>query len=96
MTVHLSVSAPMPDISAKTRAMRHAAEDLEAAFLTEMLKPMGAGAPRETFGGGEGEDQFSSFLVEQEAKAMAHHGGIGLAEGIYRSMLDKTGGVDGD
>jgi len=75
--------------------LRQVAQDLEATFLAEMLKPMGAGATRETFGGGTGEEQFSSFLVEQEAKAMARTGGIGLAEAIYRSLVASAGAKDG-
>lgn len=46
-------------------------DQLESAFLAEMLKIAmpadGAGA----FGGGIGESQFSSFLTEQRAAAMA-------------------------
>lgn len=91
MELQPSPSPPVAQSATATRRMRQAAEDLEATFLAEMLKPMGAGAPREEFGGGAGEDQFSSFLVEQEAKAMARHGGIGLGEAIYRSLAAHAG-----
>ncbi len=64
-----------------------AAQKLEAAFLSEMLKSAGLGAARETFGGGAGEEQFSSFLRQAQADEMARAGGIGLAESIYRSMM---------
>lgn len=90
-----SVSTPLAPTAATNRPLHQVAEDLEATFLTEMLKPMGAGATRETFGGGAGEEQFSSFLVEQEAKAMAHKGGIGLAEAIYRSLVASAGAHNG-
>lgn len=91
--MELQPSRPMPAAQPATaaRGMHQAAEDLEATFIAEMLKPMGAAAPREEFGGGAGEDQFSSFLVEQEARAMARHGGIGLGEAIYRSLAARTG-----
>lgn len=72
-------------------ALRRAAEDLEAAFLAEMLKPMGAGATPGSFGGGAGETQFSSLLVQEEARAMAASGGIGLAETIFQAMLKREG-----
>lgn len=63
------------------------ARELESSFLTEMLKAAGVGEARKTFGGGAGEDQFSSFLVREYADATVRAGGIGLAESIYRSLL---------
>jgi len=71
------------------KALRQAAENLEATFLSEMLKAAGLGESRESFGGGAGEDQFSSFLVQQHAKAMVSSGGIGLAESIYNSLKER-------
>ncbi len=67
------------------------ARELEASFLTEMLKAAGVGEARKTFGGGAGEDQFSSFLVREYADATVRAGGIGLAESIYRSLLQVKG-----
>ena len=58
------------NISLRTR-LPGAGDQLETAFLAEMLKiampDQGAGA----FGGGAGESQFSSFLVEQHAALLA-------------------------
>ena len=65
------------------------ARDLEASFLAEMLKSAGLGKARASFGGGAGEDQFSSFLVREYADAAARAGGIGLQESIYRSLLGQ-------
>ncbi len=76
--------------------MRRAAEELEANFLAEMLKPMGAGAARDSFGGGIGEEQFSSFLRQEESRAMVRSGGIGLAESIFQSMKQSTEAANGD
>jgi hypothetical protein len=45
-----------------------AAQNLEASFLAEMLKSAGVGTPRETFGGGAGEEHFASFLRELRPK----------------------------
>ena len=66
--------------------LRDAAQKLEATFLSEMLKSAGLGAPRDSFGGGKGEEQFSSFLREAQAKEMAAAGGIGLAEALFEAM----------
>lgn len=44
---------------------------LETAFLTEMLKIAMPEPGKTSFHGGVGESQFSSFLIEQRAAAMA-------------------------
>lgn len=62
------------------------ARALEASFLSEMLSYAGMGAPQKGFGGGIGEDQFASFLRQEQAEQMVAKGGIGLAEKIFRSM----------
>ena len=54
-------------------------QKLESVFLSEMLKAAGVGKSSESFGGGAGEDQFSSFLVEAQAREMVRAGGLGLA-----------------
>ncbi|KAE9632205.1 rod-binding protein [Parasedimentitalea maritima] len=76
---------PLPD---QQDPLRKAAVQLEATFLAEMLKSAGLGESRESFGGGSGEDQFSTFLVRAQAEQMAQAGGIGLAESLYNSMKE--------
>lgn len=66
--------------------MLEAAKKLEATFLAEMLKAAGFGAPRSSFGGGIGEDQFSSFLREEQAREMVDAGGIGMAQALFEAM----------
>lgn len=73
----------------KDTALREAAEGLEATFLAEMLKSAGLGESRESYGGGAGEDQFASFLVQQQAQAMVDAGGIGLAESLYKALKER-------
>lgn len=63
------------------------ARALEASFLSEMLGHAGVGDTSENFGGGAGEDQFASFLRDEEAKQMVAHGGIGLAEQLFHAMV---------
>ena len=63
------------------------AQALEASFLAEMLKSAGLGETPEGFGGGAGEDQFASFLREEQAKQMTQVGGIGLAEALFDAMV---------
>ncbi|MFV0512261.1 MAG: rod-binding protein [Jhaorihella sp.] len=70
-------------------ALRKAAVELEAAFLAEMLTSAGLGKTSSRFGGGAGEDRFGSFLVRAQAHEMARAGGIGLAEMIFKALLER-------
>lgn len=66
------------DISPRTR-LPGAGDRLETAFLAEMLKIAMPDAGAGAFGGGTGESQFSSFLTEQHAAALAARLDLGLA-----------------
>ena len=75
----------------KQTARLHAAADaLEANFPAEMLKSAGFGKPRDSFGGGAGEDQFTSFLVSAQAEEIVKAGGIGLAERLFEILKERT------
>ena len=63
--------------------------ELETVFLSEMLKSAGLGKTNDAFGGGVGEEQFASFLVEAQAREMVKAGGIGLAETLFNSMAKQ-------
>jgi len=82
--------APLPQDLASDATMRDAANRLEATFLAEMLKSAGLDAMAGAFGGGSGEEQFSSFLREAQAEEMVRAGGIGLAESIYNAMRARA------
>lgn len=73
-----------------TTKLRAAAVELEATFLAEMLKAAGLDKARSSFGGGAGEDQFSSFLLQEQARKMALSGGVGLSETLFNAMMEKT------
>lgn len=85
--------APRPQAALAAAApkdpLRQAAQDLEASFLAEMLKSAGLGKSRESFGGGAGEDQFSTFMIRAQAEEMAKAGGIGLAESLYHALKER-------
>ena len=79
--------AAMPPASPDRRHLMVAkAQELEAAFLAEMLGHTGLGQTDGSFSGGAGEDQFASFLRQEQARLMTQGGGIGLAEMIFNSM----------
>ncbi len=80
----------LPDYVNADEKLRDAAQKMEANFLAEMLKSAGVGAPRETFGGGEGEEQFASFLRNEQANEMVKAGGIGLAEALFEAMKARS------
>lgn len=53
-------------------------EQLEKAFLEEMLKYCGPVAREGEFGGGIGEEQFSSYLTQEYAAILADKLDLGL------------------
>ncbi|MGV9009745.1 rod-binding protein [Brevundimonas sp.] len=68
--------------------MRQTAEDFEASFLTQMLKPMFDSLSTEApFGGGEAESTWRGFLVEAMAKQTVKAGGLGLSDTIVSEMI---------
>jgi Rod binding domain-containing protein len=71
--------------------LREVARELEASFLAVMLKSAGSGAARDALGGGVGEDQFSSFLTAQHARALVDRGGLGLAESLFQALKARSG-----
>lgn len=71
------------------RKAREAAESFEAFFLTQVVDTMFAGITTDgPFGGGNGEQQWRSMLNEQYATAISKSGGIGIADQLYRQMLE--------
>lgn len=83
-------SQPAAQDLAPRRQIKAAAVELEATFLAEMLKSAGLGKTSQFFGGGAGEDQFASFLVQHQARQLAQAGGVGLSEILITSMMEKT------
>ena len=83
MQIHPTHHQPMTraECTLKTKAA-----ELETAFLTEMLRHAGLGMHNGPFGGGAGEEQFTSFLRQAQAEAIVNAGGIGLAEPLFRAM----------
>lgn len=76
--------------AAESLQLRQTAAALEASFLSVMLQSAGFGAARDSFGGGIGEEQFSSFLVDVHAEALVKRGGIGLSEALVRAMSGEA------
>jgi hypothetical protein len=74
---------------ARSAQLMKKAKELETNFLSEMLSYTGLDSQKGEFSGGVGEDQFSSFLREAQAKAMVDHGGIGLSQNIFNALVRR-------
>lgn len=66
-----------------------AAQDFETMAIGALLQPMfdtvqTAGA---AFGGGVGEEAWKPMLVQEYAKQLSKHGGLGLAKPVYEAMM---------
>lgn len=72
-------------------SLRPLAQQFEARILADLLRSAGAGEPVKGFGGGIGEDQFASFLVDAQAERIAARGGLGIAEMVMRTLLGQGG-----
>ena len=73
---------------AKRAQLRKSAEEFETQFIGQMFSPMFDTVDvDETFGGGQGEEMFRSFLTTEYAKQTQKRGGFGLADSVYRELL---------
>jgi flagellar hook-basal body complex protein FliE len=64
-----------------------AAQEFEAVFLSQLLKPMFETVEVDPmFGGGHGEEMFRGMIVEEYGKELAERGGIGLKDHIKEQL----------
>jgi peptidoglycan hydrolase FlgJ len=76
-------------VDAHTRA-REQAVDFEAVFLNNMFSQMFTDIDGDgPFGGGGKAGVWRSFLTEEYSKSFAKAGGIGIADHVYRSLLNQ-------
>jgi Rod binding domain-containing protein len=79
---------PDPAQTADAAKARKAGEDFESFFLSQVVEQMFAGIePDSMFGGGQGESVFRSFLYQEYGKAIAHGGGLGIADAVQKEIL---------
>lgn len=68
--------------------MRKTAQEFEAVFISEMLRPMFQNIEAEApFGGSSGEKMYRDMQIDEYGKAIAKNGGIGLADQVVREMI---------
>jgi Rod binding domain-containing protein len=82
-----SGSKPVIDVKASARA---SAVDFESVFINTMFSQMFTGIDGEgPFGGSGGAGVWRSFLSEEYAKSFAKAGGLGLADHVYRTLMEQ-------
>lgn len=75
------------DVHAKARAV---AQDFEGVFLNSMFQQMFTAMDGEgPFGGTPGTGVWRSFLTDEYAKSFAKAGGIGIADHVYRALIQQ-------
>ena len=88
LTLSPDLLRPVQTPTLRQDRMRETAEDFEASFIAQMLRPMFEGLSTEApFGGGEAETTWRSFLIDEMAKQTVRSGGIGLADQVMSTML---------
>lgn len=74
--------------SSNMQQIKKTAQEFEAVFIAEMLRPMFENIDAaEPFGGGNGAKIYRDMQVDEYGKAIAKNGGIGLADSIMREMI---------
>lgn len=87
-----SGAATRPATETQKARVATAAKSFEAQFLSVMMGQMFEGVETKGFfGGGAGENAFKSFMTDAFSKAVADHGGLGLAKEVSRDMLKMQG-----
>ena len=78
-----------PAIDAKDLArIKASAEDFEAFFVTHAFEDMyGDLSSDPLFGGGEAENIFRSFLLQEYGKQVARTGGVGVSDMVQKQLL---------
>ena len=78
-----------PTQSADPAKVVKSAHDFEAMAIGQLLQPMfdTVDTSHGLFGGGPGEEAWKPMLVQEFAKQIANHGGLGLAKPVYDAMM---------
>jgi Rod binding domain-containing protein len=82
-----------PSPAADPAKIAKSAHDFEAMAIGQLLQPMfdTVDTAHGKFGGGPGEEAWKPLLVQEFAKQIEAHGGLGLAKPVYDAMLRMQG-----
>lgn len=85
-----AASARVTAAENQSGALRQAAEEFEATFLSQMFSHMFENIKTDSlFGGGHGEEMFRSMLIDGYAQEIVKKGGIGIADSVMRTLLTQ-------
>jgi len=87
---NMNASPVLPTLKkgASLAKIRETAQDFEAVFLSQMIKPMFDGLKADDmFGGGQAEDMWRSQMVTEYGKTIAKSGGIGITDAVMGEMI---------
>jgi flagellar protein FlgJ len=90
-------SAPKSSTAAteSERQAKDACKEFEALFINMMLKELRATINKSgLMDGGKAEELYTSLMDTQMSREMAAQGGIGLAEMLYRQMMEASGSTN--
>jgi flagellar protein FlgJ len=93
MPVQPQPGVSRPPSSATPAQLAESAQDFESMAIGQLLQPMfdTVDTSKGPFGGGSGEDAWKPLMVQEFAKQIGVHGGLGLAKPIYDAMLRMQG-----
>jgi Rod binding domain-containing protein len=79
---------PQPKPTTDPVKAKAAAEEFEAFFIGQFLEHMFAGIRTDgMFGGGHSENVYRSMMMQEYGKTIAAAGGVGIADSVYRSII---------
>ena len=82
--------------------IRQTAQQFEATFMAQMLRPMFEGLSTEApFGGGHAEETWRGFMIDEMGKQISRAGGVGPADQVMAEMIRMQSGqtaapIEGD
>ncbi len=84
-------AAPAETASPLHNKLRRACQEMEAAFLRQLLETMRESVPKEDglFGQSEGEEIFTQMLDDKLASEAAERMTRGLGEALYRQLAPR-------
>lgn len=87
-SVMLAATARSPSGGASAARLKAAAQEFEAVLISKLLEGVGP-TPGVVGIGGAAGDVFGSFLRDEYARLIARSGGLGLADAIERTLLER-------
>jgi Rod binding domain-containing protein len=89
-----ATSLPRPITTESKKDIAQVAKDFEAVFLSSMVNTMLKTVPEGSFGGGQAEQHWKSFLGDAIAKEMTDSSQTGIAQAVETQLKAYEQGMD--